>query len=1003
MSTQHLKLHPLTGTSDHDLTGLVQGQLLYNSGGTSGVQSSGLYTNGSGGLSATTLSGGTILSGSTNLYNIFLTAGQLSGTSVSAGSNIIVAVNGSDYRVSVSGNPQFNSVTASGASSFTTLSATTLISGSTNLYQIFAPFGTVSGVEAVGAVGNLFTGGTAVNPTINITASPSFNSITASGSSNFSAGLSASTLSGGTILSGSTNLYQIFAPFGSSGVASVGTTGNLFTGGTALNPTINITASPSFASVTASGSSNFSAGLSASTLSGGTILSGSTNLYSIFAPFGSGVQSVGANGNLSTGGTATNPTIILVASPSFNSVTASGSSNFSAGLSASTLSGGTILSGSTNIGGLFVNGVTAGSNTAIGGSSTFPSVSVVASPSFNSVTASGASSFATLSATTYISGSTNLYQIFAPFGSSGVASVGQGSNITTGGTALNPTINLSSSIGVNNLVATGNTSLNTLTASGTSNFTGALQSGGTDLANIFVQGSGTNGTIPLWNGTRVQGNSVITQSGTGVTVNGSIYIYGNVDVLGTATTFNTTTVSTSDNNITMNLSGSHVSAFGGGITVLSGTPSGVASTWTIDANGAWSSNTQILTSAITVNGGAIASTGGGTITSGGTNLYSIFAAFGSGVQSVGANGNLSTGGTATNPTIILASSPSFASITASGSSNFSAGLSASTLSGGTILSGSTNLYAIFAPFGSSGVASVGQGSNITTGGTVLNPTISVVASPSFNSVTASGSSNFSAGLSASTLSGGTILSGSTNIGGLFVNGVTAGSNTTIGGSSTFPSVSVVASPSFNSVTASGSSNFSAGLSASTLSGGTILSGSTNLYSIFTTGAHTAVQPGTNITTGGTAANPTINVVSSPSFASVTASGSSNFSAGLSASTLSGGTILSGSTNLYSIFTTGAHTAVQPGSNITTGGTAANPTVSLVASPSVSNFTASGNTSLQGTTGTTIYASQFFAITPYTGANPTSPVDDQMWMYSAATGIITLNYRVGGVTKGVELS
>lgn len=651
MSTQHLKLHPLTGTSDHDITGLASGELLYNSGGTSGVQSSGLYTNGVGGLSAATLSGGTILSGSTNLYSIFLTAGQLSGTSVSAGSNISVAVNGSDYKVSVSGNPQFNSITASGASSFTTLSATTLISGSTNLYQIFAPFG-----------------------------------------------------------------------------------------------------------------------------------------------------------------------------------------------------------------------------------------------------------------------------------SSGVASVGQGSNITTGGTALNPIINLSSSIGVNNLVATGNTSLNTLTASGTSNFTGALQSGGTDLANIFVQGSGTNGTIPLWNGTKVQGNSVITQSGTGVTVNGSIYIYGNVDVLGTATTFNTTTVSTSDNNITMNLSGSHVSAFGGGITVLSGTPSGVASTWTIDTNGAWSSNTQILTSAITVNGGAIASTGGGTITSGGTNLYSIFAAFGSGVQSVGANGNLSTGGTATNPTIILASSPSFASITASGASSFA------TLSATTYISGSTNLYQIFAPFGSSGVASVGQGSNITTGGTALNPTISVVASPSFNSVTASGSSNFSAGLSASTLSGGTILSGSTNIGGLFVNGVVAGTNTTVNGSSTFPKVNVVDSPSFNSVTASGASSFA------TLSATTYISGSTNLYQIFAP------------------------------FGTVS----------------------------------GVETVGQ-GSNITTGGTAVNPTINLVASPSVNKFTASGNTSLQGTTGTTIYASQFFAITPYTGANPTSPVDDQMWMYSATTGIITLNYRVGGVTKGVELS
>jgi hypothetical protein len=95
-------------------------------------------------------------------------------------------------------------------------------------------------------------------------------------------------------------------------------------------------------------------------------------------------------------------------------------------------------------------------------------------------------------------------------------------------------------------------------------------------------------------------------------------------------------------------------------------------------------------------------------------------------------------------------------------------------------------------------------------------------------------------------------------------------------------------------------------------------------------------------------------------------------------------------------------AVQGGSNITTGGTASVPTINLVASPSVNGFTASGNTSLQGASGTTIYASQFFQMTPYTGANPSSTNNNDMWMYSAATGVITLNYKVGGVVKTVEL-
>ena len=76
-------------------------------------------------------------------------------------------------------------------------------------------------------------------------------------------------------------------------------------------------------------------------------------------------------------------------------------------------------------------------------------------------------------------------------------------------------------------------------------------------------------------------------------------------------------------------------------------------------------------------------------------------------------------------------------------------------------------------------------------------------------------------------------------------------------------------------------------------------------------------------------------------------------------TLSASTIFSGNTNLYDIFLTSHDgndiTRVQPGTNTTTGGTVNNPTVNLIASPSVNSFTASGNTSLQGTTATTFNA------------------------------------------------
>ncbi len=105
--------------------------------------------------------------------------------------------------------------------------------------------------------------------------------------------------------------------------------------------------------------------------------------------------------------------------------------------------------------------------------------------------------------------------------------------------------------------------------------------------------------------------------------------------------------------------------------------------------------------------------------------------------------------------------------------------------------------------------------------------------------------------------------------------------------------------------------------------------------------HTRVQSGTNLFTGGTANAPTVNLVASPSFNGLSASGTSNFT----------GVIQSGGTDLYNIFLTTNDgndiTRVQPGANIFTGGTANNPTVNLVASPSVNGFTASGTSNFTG--------------------------------------------------------
>ena len=70
----------------------------------------------------------------------------------------------------------------------------------------------------------------------------------------------------------------------------------------------------------------------------------------------------------------------------------------------------------------------------------------------------------------------------------------------------------------------------------------------------------------------------------------------------------------------------------------------------------------------------------------------------------------------------------------------------------------------------------------------------------------------------------------------------------------------------------------------------------------------------------------------------------------------------------------------------------------------SNVTVNGNLIATGDTqGTTVTATEFFAMSPYTDGSPASPSDNDVWFHSGATGTITLKYRVGGITTSVELS
>lgn len=239
-----------------------------------------------------------------------------------------------------------------------------------------------------------------------------------------------------------------------------------------------------------------------------------------------------------------------------------------------------------------------------------------------------------------------------------------------------------------------------------------IYSAGTPLENIFIGGSGTANTLPVWNSSGLLGDSILTQTASGLTVNGSVQIYGNVDILGTAVTFNTTTVQAQDNNIALNLSGSHVSALYGGITVLSGKTDNSPSTWNIDANGNWSANTDIYTSNLTANGNII---------SGSTDLYSIFQQLGTVVPTtVQPGSNITTGGTPTSPIISTVASPSFNGILASGATQLNTvtvvSLTGGTISGNTFYSGTTPLSVIINSFS-------GSSSNLFSGSTGANSII----------------------------------------------------------------------------------------------------------------------------------------------------------------------------------------------------------------------------------------------------------------------------------------
>jgi hypothetical protein len=287
-----------------------------------------------------------------------------------------------------------------------------------------------------------------------------------------------------------------------------------------------------------------------------------------------------------------------------------------------------------------------------------------------------------------------------------------------------------------------------------------------------------------------------------------------------------------------------------------------------------------------------------------------------------------------------------------GDSSFSynkttSGLTAVNISGATLYSGITELSVALSNKFNSAYAPISvqnqwvqPGNNISTGGTPNAPQVSLVASPSVFNLVSSGVTF------APTLSGNTLYSGASELGGLLAQTyapisvvptyVQPGINTTTGGTIARPIIHVVGSPSFTAVTASS-------VSGTSVSATTFYSGNTNLNYLLgqSSTPATYVQPGVNITTGGTVTSPIVHVSGSPSFTAVTA-----------------GTYTSGATELSIALSNKFNSAyapisvqnqwVQPGLNMTTGGTPNAPIINLGGSISltaVTSPTVTANTAL----------------------------------------------------------
>ena len=266
---------------------------------------------------------------------------RLNFKSLGSGSNILITSSATINTVALAPNISVTTLTASTLSA-TTISGATIISGTTNLYNIFAPFGSIAGSQTIIRNGlNTYTGGSSGDYTVNVSAL-TINTLNASGNSVFTGTLSGgSSFSANTIFSGTSNLDALFITqnqltnsqtFVQPGI-------NTYTGGTPTNPTVNVSAL-TINTLIASGNSIFTGTLSGgSSFSANTLFSGTSNLDTLFITQNQLTNSqtfVQPGTNIYTGGTSTRPTVNF-SGGSINDLNISGQSNVNV-LSATTLS-----------------------------------------------------------------------------------------------------------------------------------------------------------------------------------------------------------------------------------------------------------------------------------------------------------------------------------------------------------------------------------------------------------------------------------------------------------------------------------------------------------------------------------------------------------------------------------------------------------------------------------------------------------------------------------------